>query len=115
MLRIASAMFIIGGMAAWGQTQNDGGPDKVDRATAYYHYTLARMYAEKAATQGGSSRDYVNQAIENYRAAIKADPQTAMLKQELSKLYTNGATQLLRPPPQLLAVPPGQKLPKTAP
>ena len=78
MLRTALAMFIIAGMAAWGQAQKDtsSGADKVDRATAYYHYTLAHMYAEMAAASGGRNREYVNKAIENHKAAIKADPQT---------------------------------------
>ena len=83
MLRTALAMFMIGGMAAWGQAQNDSsaGANKVDRATAYYHYTLAHMYAEMAAASGGRSREYMNKSIENYKAAVKADPQTPVLLQ----------------------------------
>ena len=59
---------------------------KVDRATAYYHYTLAHMYAERAGMYNGRG-EYVNQAIENYKLAIKADPNTAMLAEELSEIY----------------------------
>jgi len=89
MLRTALAMFMIGGMAAWGQAQTSapGAANKVDRATAYYHYALAHMYAEMAAASGGRNREYVNKAIENYKAAIKADPQTPMLSEELSEIY----------------------------
>ncbi len=78
MLRIALAIFMIGGMAAWGQAQNDTsrGPDKVDRAAAYYHYALACLYAEMNASTRGGNPEYANQAIENYKAAVKADPQT---------------------------------------
>jgi hypothetical protein len=78
MLRTALAMFLVGGIAASGQAQKgaSGAPDKVDRATAYYHYTLAHMYAEMASASGSHTREYMNKSIENYKAAVKADPQT---------------------------------------
>jgi hypothetical protein len=74
-------MFMIGGMAASGQAQNDisGGTDKaekVDRAAAYYHYALACMYAQMDGDSGGRNPEYANKAIENYKAAVEADPQT---------------------------------------
>jgi tetratricopeptide (TPR) repeat protein len=84
MHRAALVILATGGLvAAQGQTQNDS--TRGDRAAAYYHYTLAHMYADLASISG--TRDYVNKAIENYKAAIKADPQTAMLSEELSELY----------------------------
>ena len=48
MLRTALAIFVIGGVVASGQAQSNtsGGADQVDRATAYYRYTMAIMYAE---------------------------------------------------------------------
>ena len=61
-------------------------PPKVDKASAYYHYTLAHMYAEQASMVGNRG-DFVNKAIENYKEAIKADPTAAMLSEELSDLY----------------------------
>ena len=85
MLRTALAVFLVGGIAASGETQKgvSGGAAKVDRATAYYHYTLAHMYAEMAAASRGLNREYVNKAIENYKAAIKADPETPMYRRGL--------------------------------
>ena len=86
MLRIAIAIFMIGGMA-WGQAQTDTSKgadkkaDKVDRASSYYHYALAHLYAEMAASSQSRNREYQNKAIENYRAAVKADPQTPMMLQ----------------------------------
>ncbi len=59
---------------------------KVDKASAYYHYALGHMYAEQA-SMFGNRGDFVNKAIENYKEAIKADPTTAMLSEELSDLY----------------------------
>ena len=58
-----------------------------DRATAYYHYTLGHMYAELAGNTTNRN-DYVNLAIENYKAAIKADPSSALMAEELSDLYS---------------------------
>ena len=76
-------MFLAGGIAASGQAQKDASSaaDKVDRATAYYHYTVAHMYAEMAAASGGRNREYMNKSIENYKAAVKADPNTPVLLQ----------------------------------
>jgi hypothetical protein len=88
MLRTALAIFMIGGMAAWGQAQNEtsDAADKVNRATAYYHYTLAHLYAEMATASGGTDSECVNKAIENYKAAIHADPRTSLLSEELSEI-----------------------------
>jgi len=98
-------MFIIAGMAAWGQAQNDtsGGAVKVDRATAYYHYALARMYAEMAAASRGRNIEYENEALENYKAAVKADPQTPKLLQGP------------RPPLPVYRIGPGRTVPKADP
>ena len=57
----------------------------VDHAAAYYHYSLGHMYADLASING--SPDYIRKAIENYKLAIKEDPQTPMLSEELSELY----------------------------
>jgi len=81
MLRTALEVFMIGSMTAWGQAQNDTSrgtdkAEKVDRAAAYYHYALACMYAQMDGDSGGRNPEYANKAIENYKAAVAADPQT---------------------------------------
>ena len=70
------------GLVSWAQTP----APPVDKATAYYHYSLGHMYAELAGIYGNRG-EYINQAIENYKLAIKADPLTAKLAEELSDLY----------------------------
>jgi hypothetical protein len=95
MLRVF-ALFAIGSAAVWGQTQNDTAvtTKKIDRASAYYHYGMAHIYAQKAATLVGRNRAeieanrraYLNRAIENYKAAIEADPEMPLLAEELSDL-----------------------------
>jgi tetratricopeptide (TPR) repeat protein len=77
------------GLTAWAQAPAAAAPDaaaKVDKASAYYHYTLAHMYAELASAYGNRG-DYLNKAIENYKDAIKADPTSPLLSEELSELY----------------------------
>ena len=82
------------GFAAWGQnapapaapTPPPAAPT-VDRASAYYHYTLAHMYAELAGSPGGSTRENITKAIENYKEAIKADPTSSELSEELTEFY----------------------------
>ena len=60
-------------------------PRKVDRAAAYYHYSLAHMYEEQVAVYGRS--DLANKAIEEYRQAIEADPTSEYLTSGLAELY----------------------------
>jgi len=56
-----------------------------DRAAAYYHFALAHMYEEQVATYGRS--ELANKAIDEYRAAIDADPTSAYLTSGLAELY----------------------------
>jgi hypothetical protein len=73
--RLLIMMLLIGGVAAWGQAPKEASSDaekagKVDKATAYYHYMLACMYANRV--DGPADPDKVR---ENLEAARKADPQ----------------------------------------
>jgi tetratricopeptide (TPR) repeat protein len=58
---------------------------KVDRAVAYYHYTLAHMYEEQVAVYGRS--ELATKAMEEYRLAIEADPASEFLTSGLAELY----------------------------
>jgi len=60
-------------------------PRKVDRATSYYHYTLAHMYEEQVTVYGRS--ELANKAIDEYRLAIEADPSSEFLTSGLAELY----------------------------
>ncbi len=76
-LRTACTVAMVACVAASAQT--------VDRSSAYYHYSLGHMYADLASINGSS--EYIRKAIENYKLAIKEDPQTPMIAEELSDLY----------------------------
>jgi len=60
-------------------------PQKVDKAAAYYHFTMAHMYEEEMAAYGRS--DLVSKAIEEYRLAIDADHNSEYLTSGLAELY----------------------------
>ena len=60
-------------------------PRKIDRAAAYYHYTLAHMYEEQVTVYGRS--DLATKAMEEYRLAIEADPSSEFLTSGLAELY----------------------------
>lgn len=58
---------------------------KVDKASAYYHFTMAHMYEEEMAVYGRS--DLVSKAIQEYRLAIEADPTSEYLSSALAEIY----------------------------
>jgi len=60
-------------------------PAKIDRAAAYYHFTLAHTYEEQMAAYGRS--DLVSKAVEEYRLALEADPTSEYLSSGLAELY----------------------------
>src|SRR5216683_5889778 len=89
MHKAALLVLVLGGGAVWGQQTGQSrtaSAQSVDRGSAYYYYSLAHMYAELAGAYGNRG-DFVNRAIDNYKEAIKADPSTPMLSEELSDLY----------------------------
>ena len=56
-----------------------------DRSSAYYHYGLAHLYEQMAVSAG--RQDYATQAIEEYKLALNADPNSTELQNGLAKLY----------------------------
>jgi tetratricopeptide (TPR) repeat protein len=60
-------------------------PAAVDRSSSYYHYGLARLYEDMAVNAGRS--DYASQAVEQYKLALDADPNSRLLQDGLADLY----------------------------
>jgi tetratricopeptide (TPR) repeat protein len=61
-------------------------PDKApDRAAAYYHFGLAHMYEDMATNYGRP--EYATRAIEEYKLALDADPNSKYLNSGLAELY----------------------------
>ena len=77
----------------WGVpalAQGKAGPAPVssgapDRASAYYHYGLAKIYEEQAAAT--QRQDLATQAIEQYKLALGADPTATLLQDGIANLY----------------------------
>lgn len=80
-----SAGFVLSGLAS-AQTRAAAPDRKVDKAAAYFNFAMGHMYAELAGNYGNRG-EYVNKAIEYYRAALKADPSAGFIAEELSELY----------------------------
>jgi tetratricopeptide (TPR) repeat protein len=88
-LRVLPAAAVLAAAAlttpGWSQTAPDR-PAAVSKSDAYYHAALAHLYAELAATYGGRG-EYVMKAVENYKKAMDADPESGYLANELADLY----------------------------
>jgi tetratricopeptide (TPR) repeat protein len=86
LLVTAAASFAQSASAPENSKQPDlSAAHKPDKAAAYYHYALAHMYEEQVAVYGRS--DLATKAIEEYRAAIEADPGSEYLTSALAELY----------------------------
>jgi tetratricopeptide (TPR) repeat protein len=60
-------------------------PPTVDHADSYYHYGLAKLYEEQAVASG--RQDAATQAIEQYKMALDADPNSRILQDGVANLY----------------------------
>jgi tetratricopeptide (TPR) repeat protein len=56
-----------------------------DHGASYYHYGLAHLYEDMAVNAGRP--DYATQAVEEYKLALNADPDSPMLQNGLADLY----------------------------
>ena len=56
-----------------------------NRASSYFHSAMADLYEEEAINSG--RQEFIQHAIEEYKAAINADPGSAELEDSLADLY----------------------------
>jgi tetratricopeptide (TPR) repeat protein len=56
-----------------------------DRAQSYFHSALAHIYEEEAIASGRP--EYMRHAVEEYKTALSADPNSPQLNDELADLY----------------------------
>ena len=86
-LLLASVLLCPAGLSA-----AQGGAKAPDRGQSYYHYALAHLYAQMADDYGGASlsirQQYLDKALDNYKLALKADPDSTFLTAKLIELYT---------------------------
>jgi tetratricopeptide (TPR) repeat protein len=60
-------------------------PETPNRADAYYHFQMGHLDEDMAASTG--SAEMVDKAIEEYKAALKDDPNSSYLALSLAELY----------------------------
>ncbi len=69
-----------------GFAQSSAAPTQpVDHAQSYYHYGLAKLYENQAVASG--RQDDATQAIEQYKLALDADPNSRILQDGVANLY----------------------------
>ncbi|HVJ04656.1 MAG TPA: tetratricopeptide repeat protein [Candidatus Saccharimonadales bacterium] len=56
-----------------------------DRSDAYYHFQLGHMYEEMVAVTGRA--EFASKAVDEYKAALQADPSSPYLASALAELY----------------------------
>ncbi|GGA64578.1 hypothetical protein GCM10011507_15250 [Edaphobacter acidisoli] len=78
----AAALVLASSTAAWASAPTNKKPD---HASSYYHYALAHLYEDMAVNAG--RQDYAEQAVEQYKLALDADPDSEMLQDGLADLY----------------------------
>ena len=81
LLPVAAGLLLSGRL----QAQAPSAAPAVDHASAYYHYGLAKLYEEQAA--GNGRQDLATQAIEQYKLALDADPDSRVLQDGIANLY----------------------------
>ena len=60
-------------------------PAQPDHASSYFHYGLAKIYENQAVANG--RQDLATQAIEQYKLALEADPDSQTLEDGIANLY----------------------------
>jgi tetratricopeptide (TPR) repeat protein len=97
MIRSAKAVLLIAalGSVSIAQTPKPQTPTPTstpsnapdDKAGAYYNFAMGRLYGEMAGAQG--NREYANRAVKYYQEALKLDPSSPMIADELTDLYVH--------------------------
>jgi len=81
----AAALLVPAQACVWAQGAAADPAKTVDRSSAYYHYGLAHIYEDMAVNAGRP--DYATQAVEEYKLALDADPNSTVLQNGLAELY----------------------------
>lgn len=87
-LPLAGALCLVPGMTAQSKAPA-GAPVSAttapDHAASYYHFGLAKMYEQQFLANG--RQDVATQAIEQYKLALTADPDSVQLQDGIAMLY----------------------------
>jgi tetratricopeptide (TPR) repeat protein len=89
MIRSASTFFLLVGLGcvSFAQTpKTTPSTAPADKSGAYYNFAMGRLYAELAGSDNGRS-DYVTKSIQHYQEALKDDPTSDIVLEELTDVY----------------------------
>ena len=64
-------------------------PAADNRSESYFNFSMGHLYAEMAGSYGNRG-EYVNKAIDYYKQALKLDPTSAVIAEELVGLLSAG-------------------------
>ncbi len=88
-LPFAGALLLVGSLSAQSKAPAGGTPAATaaapDHAASYYHYGLAKIYEQQFLANG--RQDLATQAIEQYKMALTADPDSPQLQDGVAMLY----------------------------
>jgi len=88
MIRSAKALVLLVSMGSLVLAQTPAPTPKPaeNKADAYYHFAMGRVYAELAQAYGNRP-EYLNKALQHYQEALKLDPSAGVVFEELTDLY----------------------------
>ncbi|MBV9506194.1 MAG: tetratricopeptide repeat protein [Acidobacteriia bacterium] len=88
MIRSATALLLFAGLAPFSFAQNPAATAsaQANKGGAYYNFAMGRLYAEMAGAENGRA-DYVTKSIQFYQEALKADPASNLVLEELTDVY----------------------------
>jgi tetratricopeptide (TPR) repeat protein len=81
---LAAALF--GGLCMAQNPSGQTAAPEANKADAYYHFAMGRLYSEMAGPYGNQA-DSVNKAIRHYQDALKLEPTSKIIFEELTDLY----------------------------
>ncbi len=86
-LPFTCALLLTPGLQAQAKAPAPSAPAQAspDRAASYYHYGLAKIYEQQFLANG--RQDLATQAIEQYKLALTADPDSPQLQDGVAMLY----------------------------
>src|SRR5215469_14511599 len=88
MIRSAHALIALATLGTLCFAQNgpaQAPPANNNAGDVYYHFAMGRLYKEMGEARG--SRSDITKAIQNYELALKEDPKSEVILDDLTELY----------------------------
>jgi tetratricopeptide (TPR) repeat protein len=89
MIRLPKVIFAVLAVSciAFAQvSEKPAAPADKNLSGAYYHFAMGRLYAEMAGSSANQNQNIVK-AIQHYQEALKLDPKSGMILEELTDIY----------------------------